>query len=184
VDLALGHPDLPGRYLVAVETDGDRYVATTSQRERDRLHAERLESAGWATERVWSWALFSDPEGEAERIHRAVDHARAQFLDVDPARSPEGVGTIRHRLPRPQIPAGHPLSFYASEDFDAVVECGRSWDSPSAPCCWTSPCPARSAATRNGSERGGRAQGRRSLAPASAAARGHLLPDREAHPLG
>jgi hypothetical protein len=122
VDLALGHPDLPGRYLVAVETDGDRYVATTSQRERDRLHAERLESAGWATERVWSWALFSDPEGEAERIHRAVDHARAQFLDVDPARSPEGVGTIRHRLPRPQIPAGHPLSFYASEDFDAVVE--------------------------------------------------------------
>ena len=32
------------------------------------------------------------------------------------------MGTVRHRLPRPQIPAGHPLSFYASEDFDAVVE--------------------------------------------------------------
>ena len=122
IELALGHADLPGRLLVAVDTDGERYESTTSQRERDRLRAERLERAGWATERVWSWALFTDPEGEAERIRRAVDRALRLVLAEEQSGSPTGVGTIRHRLPRPAIPAGHPLSFYSSEDFDAVVE--------------------------------------------------------------
>src|SRR5690625_978095 len=122
IELALGHPDLPGRLLLAVDTDGARYVATACQRERDRLRAERLEAAGWATERVWSWALFIDPDGEAERIRRAVDRALRLVQAEERSDSPTGVGTIRHRLPRPQIPAGHPLSFYSSEDLDAVVE--------------------------------------------------------------
>ncbi|MBB5830573.1 DUF4011 domain-containing protein [Brachybacterium aquaticum] len=122
IELAIGHPDMPGRLLLAVDTDGSRYVDTPSQRERDRLRAERLEAAGWATERVWSWALFIDPDGEAERIRRAVDRALRLVQAEERSDSPSGVGTIRHRLPRPQIPAGHPLSFYSSEDFDAVVE--------------------------------------------------------------
>ena len=122
IELALGHPDMPGRMLLAVDTDGSHYVDTASQRERDRLRAERLEAAGWATERVWSWALFIDPDGEAERIRRAVDRALRLVLAEESSDSPTGVGTIRHRLPRPQIPAGHPLSFYSSDDFDAVVE--------------------------------------------------------------
>ncbi|AXK45855.1 DUF4011 domain-containing protein [Brachybacterium saurashtrense] len=122
IELALGHPDMPGRMLLAVDTDGSHYVDTPSQRERDRLRAERLEAAGWATERVWSWALFIDPDGEAERIRRAVDRALRLVQAEESSASPSGVGTIRHRLPRPQIPAGHPLSFYSSDDFDAVVE--------------------------------------------------------------
>ncbi|WP_262424381.1 hypothetical protein [Brachybacterium sp. Z12] len=122
IELALGHPEMPGRLLLAVDTDGSHYVDTPSQRERDRLRAERLEAAGWATERVWSWALFIDPDGEAERIRRAVDRALRLVQAEESSDSPTGVGTIRHRLPRPQIPAGHPLSFYSSDDFDAVVE--------------------------------------------------------------
>ncbi|GAA1489112.1 DUF4011 domain-containing protein [Brachybacterium sacelli] len=122
IELALGHPDMPGRLLLAVDTDGARYVGTSSQRERDRLRAERLEAAGWATERVWSWALFIDPDGEAERIRRAVDRALRLVQAEERSESPTGVGTVRHRLPRPQVPAGHQLSFYSSEDFDAVVE--------------------------------------------------------------
>ena len=122
IELALGHPDMPGRLLVAVDTDGARYVDTPSQRERDRLRAERLEAAGWATERVWSWALFIDPDGEAERIRRAVDRALRLVQAEERSDSPSGVGTIRHRLARPKIPAGHQLSCYSSDDFDAVVE--------------------------------------------------------------
>ncbi len=123
IELALGHPDLPGRYLVAVDTDEERYVATASQRERDRLRAERLEAAGWATERVWSWALFIDPEGEAERILRSVERALMAITQEGPAAAvAPGIGTPRHRLPHPQIPAGQPHAFYAAEDFDAVVE--------------------------------------------------------------
>ena len=122
IELALGHPEMPGRMLLAVDTDGSHYVDTPSQRERDRLRAERLEAAGWATERVWSWALFIDPDGEAERIRRALERALRLVQEEERSDSPSGVGTIRHRLPRPQVPAGHQLSFYSSDDFDAVVE--------------------------------------------------------------
>src|SRR5690625_6320331 len=79
-------------------------------------------SSAWTTERVWSWALFIDPDGEAERIRRAVDRALRLVQAEEHSDSPTGVGTIRHRLPRPQIPAGHPLSFYSSEDLDARSE--------------------------------------------------------------
>lgn len=122
IELALGHPDLPGRYLVAVDTDGDRYVGTASQRERDRLRAERLERAGWTTERVWSWALFIDPEGETERIRDAVERAYAAALEEKEAATAPGAGASQHQLPRPQVAPGQPLSHYATEDFDAVVE--------------------------------------------------------------
>ena len=71
---------------------------------------------------MWSWALFIDPDGEAERIRRAVERALRLVQTDEQADALTGVGTVRHRLPRPQIPAGHPLSFYSSEDFDAVVE--------------------------------------------------------------
>ncbi len=120
VEMALGHPGLPGRWLVAVETDGERYSSTPNQRERDRLRIERLEKAGWVVERVWSWALFIDPVGEADRVARTIERAHQRFLEA--LNEPNArAGGARHRLPKPKIPAGHPLSFYGAEDFDAVV---------------------------------------------------------------
>ncbi|MDU6928357.1 MAG: hypothetical protein E6375_06910, partial [Dermabacter sp.] len=119
VELAIAHPELPGRYLVAVATDGPRYREITDQRERDRLSAERLEAAGWTVERVWSWALFIDPEGEAERVIKSVKRAYHDYLEQQDIKI--GRGAARHRLPKPKIPAGHPLSFYGPDDFDQVV---------------------------------------------------------------
>ena len=58
------------------------------------------------------------PSGSVAPLDRALRLVQAE----ESSDSPTGVGTIRHRLPRPQIPAGHPLSFYSSDDFDAVVE--------------------------------------------------------------
>src|SRR5699024_4909634 len=86
------------------------------------LRAERLASAGWSTERVWSWALFIDPDGAAGRIRRAVDRALRLGQAEEHSASPTGVGSSRPPPPRPPLPAGHPLSFYSSEDLDAVVE--------------------------------------------------------------
>jgi hypothetical protein len=75
IPLAVGHPDLPGRLLVAVLTDDDAYVEEPSIRVRDRQVAARLEGLGWSVVRVWSAAAFLDPEAEVDRIRRAV-HAR------------------------------------------------------------------------------------------------------------
>lgn len=120
VELAVAHPELPGRFLVAVATDGPRYRAVPDQRERDRLEAERLEAAGWTVERVWSWALFIDPVGESERVRKTVERAYQEYLDSQADLRGRG-GAPRHRLRKPKVPAGHPLSFYGPEDFDAVV---------------------------------------------------------------
>ncbi|MGQ4527017.1 DUF4011 domain-containing protein [Dermabacteraceae bacterium P13136] len=121
IELALGHPDLPGQFLVAVETDGDLYLNTPSQRERDRLRAERLERAGWTVERVWSWALFINPQGEAERIAAAVERARKEAVQERPGLA-HAVNVPKKTLKKPKIAPGHPLSYYGSEDFDAVVD--------------------------------------------------------------
>jgi hypothetical protein len=72
IPLAVGHPDVPGRMLVAVLTDDESYVAEPSIRVRDRQVAERLERLGWSVVRVWSAAAFLDPLAEVDRIRRAV----------------------------------------------------------------------------------------------------------------
>ncbi|WP_240675517.1 hypothetical protein [Cellulomonas endophytica] len=72
IPLAVGHPDVPDRLLVAVLTDDAAYVAQPSVRVRDRQVVERLERLGWSVVRVWSAAAFLDPEGEVDRIRRAV----------------------------------------------------------------------------------------------------------------
>lgn len=79
IPLAVGHPDLPGRLLVAVLTDDDAYVQEPSIRVRDRQVADRLDRLGWSVVRVWSAAAFLDPEAEVDRIRRAV-HACVQAI--------------------------------------------------------------------------------------------------------
>lgn len=83
--MAVGHPDLPGRLLVAVLTDDDSYVREPSVRVRDRQVPERLERLGWSVVRVWSVAAFIDPDAEVDRIRRAV-HAVAD-REVERARA-------------------------------------------------------------------------------------------------
>lgn len=75
IPLVVGHPDVPDRFLVAVLTDDQAYVDEPSVRVRDRLVPERLERLGWSVLRVWSAAAFLDPQGEVDRIRRAVHAA-------------------------------------------------------------------------------------------------------------
>jgi hypothetical protein len=74
IDLAIEDPYHRGRALVAVETDGARYAALRSTRDRDRLRPEQLARLGWTHERVWSTDLFRDPAREIARlVHLARD---------------------------------------------------------------------------------------------------------------
>jgi hypothetical protein len=68
IDIAIEDPYHRGRALVAVETDGDRYAALASTRDRDRLRPEQLARLGWVHERVWSTDLFRDPAREIARL--------------------------------------------------------------------------------------------------------------------
>ena len=90
IPLAVGHPDVPDRYLVAVLTDDQAYVDEPSVRVRDRLVPERLERLGWVVLRVWSAAAFLDPQAEVDRIRRAVHAAVPErvVLPVSPRTVP------------------------------------------------------------------------------------------------
>jgi len=77
LDLAVEDPQHHGRVMVAVETDGLRYVAMESTRDRDRLRVEQLRRLGWEHVRVWSTDLFRDPARDVARVIAAVRDASA-----------------------------------------------------------------------------------------------------------
>ncbi|MBU4336044.1 MAG: hypothetical protein KJ548_05685 [Actinobacteria bacterium] len=82
IPMVVGHPAIPGRFVVAVLTDDDAYVNEPSVRARDRLAADRLESLGWTVVRVWSVAAFLDPQAEVDRVRRAVHAQLPSQLDM------------------------------------------------------------------------------------------------------
>jgi len=85
LDLAVEDPHRTGRVLVAVETDGPRYAAMSSTRDRDRLRIEQLRRLGWEHVRVWSTDLFRDPARDVARVSAAVFSASEALPDVDAA---------------------------------------------------------------------------------------------------
>lgn len=72
IPLAIGHPEVPGRLLVAVLTDDEAYVAEPSLRVRDRMWPAMLEAQGWKVHTALSMAVFIDPAKEAETIVQLV----------------------------------------------------------------------------------------------------------------
>jgi hypothetical protein len=119
LDLAIGDPLEPGRYLVAVELDGPGYAACRSVRLRDRFRAESFEHAGWTYLRVSAMDLFCDPLGEVDRIRdawRAAGGLPATVIrSVALPRSP----AVRGPWPS-RVSTGLPVSAYSPEELDAV----------------------------------------------------------------
>lgn len=72
IPLAIGHPEVPGRLLVAVLTDDATYVAEPSLRVRDRIWPAMLEEQGWKVYTALSMAVFIDPTKVAEAIVQLV----------------------------------------------------------------------------------------------------------------
>ena len=98
LDLAVEDPQRRGRVLVAVETDGPRYAAMSSTRDRDRLRIEQLRRLGWEHVRVWSTDLFRDPARDVARVSAAVRAASAaKPAGIEPADAKPQVATTRSK---------------------------------------------------------------------------------------
>ena len=82
VDLAVKHPDDPGRYIVGIECDGKSYHSAKTARDRDRTREAVLEGLGWQIERVWSTQWQVNPRGclsqLIDTIEKAIAEARAE----------------------------------------------------------------------------------------------------------
>jgi hypothetical protein len=113
LDLAVEDPQCHGRVLVAVETDGLRYAAMSSTRDRERLRFEQLRRRGWEQVRVWSTDLFRDPARDAARISAAVRTASA-------ARAVETLqADIQPAVSQPHVPGTRSTLEQTRDDTDA-----------------------------------------------------------------
>jgi very-short-patch-repair endonuclease len=75
IDLAVRHPDYPGRYMLAIECDGATYHSGLWARERDRLRQEILENMGWRFCRIWSTDWFYRRAEAAQKLRAALEIA-------------------------------------------------------------------------------------------------------------
>lgn len=101
LDLAVVDPDDPGRYVLAVETDGPAYATAATARDRDRLRAQVLGSLGWRLHRIWSLDWWHDPDKEGQRAHNAVIAAIAAARAARKPASPTRSGPVARPQPAP-----------------------------------------------------------------------------------
>ncbi|TDC19630.1 DUF3320 domain-containing protein [Actinomadura bangladeshensis] len=81
IDMAVRHPDLPGRFALGIECDGAMYHSSKAARDRDRLREEVLRGLGWKLYRIWGTDWYRDrPEAEA-RLREAVASAIARAAE-------------------------------------------------------------------------------------------------------
>lgn len=68
VDVALTHPALPADVTIGVLTDFTRYIKTPDPIAWEHFRSVVLEAQGWKLHRVWTPALFRDPDTHLNRI--------------------------------------------------------------------------------------------------------------------
>jgi very-short-patch-repair endonuclease len=76
LDVAVVHPDIPSKYILGIECDGQSFLSAASTRERDITRQEFLENRGWRLERIWSRNWWRAPEKELDRIQQRIDELR------------------------------------------------------------------------------------------------------------
>lgn len=106
IDLAVQHPDEPGRFVLAVECDGATYHSTPTARMRDRLRQRVLENLGWEFCRIWSTDWFNDRERELARVEAAYRMALAIDMAAVPQMRPTTPEPIAPPPPSPHLIRG------------------------------------------------------------------------------
>lgn len=124
IDLAVRHPEKPGKYVLAIECDGAAYHSSVWARDRDRLRQEVLEGLGWKFHRVWSTDWFRDRtrKREIEKIRSAIDSAVATGaakeslagLHEAPEESAVEIATVLEDAPAAILSAENAPSFVSS----------------------------------------------------------------------
>lgn len=73
IDMAVKHPEIDGRYILAIECDGAPYHSSRTARDRDILRQEILENLGWKFYRIWSTDWYHDNSNEKQRLLNAIE---------------------------------------------------------------------------------------------------------------
>lgn len=98
IDLAIKHPNRPGKYVLGIECDGAAYHSSKTARDRDRTRQMVLENLGWTIHRIWSPDWASNREREMQKINERVDSLLTGTSDSTttnhvPTHEPEAVAS-------------------------------------------------------------------------------------------
>jgi very-short-patch-repair endonuclease len=93
IDLAVRHPQKPGKFILGIECDGATYHSARSARDRDRLREGILRDQGWKIHRVWSTDWLRNRSGEVNRLF-----ARIEELLVEEGPVPTAPPPLEHRI--------------------------------------------------------------------------------------
>ncbi|GLY74095.1 DUF3320 domain-containing protein [Actinoallomurus iriomotensis] len=92
IDLAVRHPDQPGRYAIGIECDGAMYHSSRAARDRDRLREEVLRGLGWTLHRIWGTDWYRERPQAERRLRTAIDEAIDRMrAETTSSTSPSGV---------------------------------------------------------------------------------------------
>jgi very-short-patch-repair endonuclease/KaiC/GvpD/RAD55 family RecA-like ATPase len=81
IDMGVKHPDIPGRFVLALECDGASYHSARTARERDRLRQMVLEDIGWKFHRIWSTDWIKDPHNEGIKLLNVINESIATYQE-------------------------------------------------------------------------------------------------------
>lgn len=97
IDIGVLHPEIEGRFVLAVECDGAAYHSSLSARDRDILRQEILENLGWRFYRIWSTNWINDNVNEKRKLAEAVEKAIKEY------NKPFSGGKKKNRIPRTHV---------------------------------------------------------------------------------
>jgi superfamily II DNA or RNA helicase/very-short-patch-repair endonuclease len=73
IDLAIKHPDRPGKFVLGIECDGAAYHSSKTARDRDRTRQLVLENLGWTIHRIWSPDWASNRDEQLRKINERME---------------------------------------------------------------------------------------------------------------
>lgn len=81
IDMAVLHPEIEGRFVLAIECDGAAYHSSRTARDRDILRQEILQNLGWKFYRIWSTNWINNNHDEKERLLEVIEGAIRGYFD-------------------------------------------------------------------------------------------------------
>lgn len=114
IDLAIVHPDNPGKYLLGIECDGASYHSARSARDRDRLRQNALERKGWNIYRIWSTDWFRSPNTEMEKLEQAI---QSLVAGTAPVKAEKTTGQAPIKVEREETEASQGNGTFEAEPY-------------------------------------------------------------------
>ncbi len=84
IDFGILHPEIPSKFVLAIECDGATYHSSSTARDRDRLRQAVLEKLGWKFHRIWSTDWFTNKERELKKLIACIDESIRNHNDEKP----------------------------------------------------------------------------------------------------